>query len=201
MAISGTAFLWRFGSEKAVVIVLYFVGLTLLLFTPVVWELRVAPEILVGGIRYFSVVGVLLAFHFATEFLNVAARRNGIRWERFSLLGLQAIIFLLAILTRTSNVGLLAALGLIWLYNLVRGRRDAYGIRLQLAKGVAVALAASSFLALILALLPADTSATAVLLVSHGIEPSSVSVLTRHGLSAIFRRSMTAIIPTPQGSD
>ena len=100
-------------------------------------------------------VGVLLAFHFATEFLNVAARRNGIRWERFSLLGLQAIIFLLAILTRTSNVGLLAALGLIWLYNLVRGRRDAYGIRLQLAKGVAVALAASSFLALILALLPA----------------------------------------------
>ena len=78
MAISGTAFLWRFGSEKAVVIVLYFLGLTLLLFTPVVWEPRVAPEIPVGGIRYFAVVGMLPAFSLATEFLDVAVRRNGV---------------------------------------------------------------------------------------------------------------------------
>jgi hypothetical protein len=154
MGVSGTAFLWRFGSENALVIMLYFLGLTLLLFTPVVWEPRVAPEIPIGGIRYFSVVGMLPAFYLAAEFVDVAALRKGIRWLRFSLLALQAIILMLAILTRTSNLGLLAGLGLIWLYSMLRGRRDGYGIRLQLGKGAAVALAAGGFVALILALLP-----------------------------------------------
>jgi hypothetical protein len=154
MAISGAAFLWRFGASQAMVVLLYFVVLTLLLFTPPVWQLSIAPEILIGGIRYFCVVGTLPAFHIAAEFFDTAAHRPAVgRWRSW-LLAVQTIILVLAILTRTSNAVLLAVIGLIGLFSLWRLRRDRFRFWRQLGNGAFVAGAAGGFFALIMVLLP-----------------------------------------------
>lgn len=154
MAVSGGALLWRFGARSAVVILLYFVALTLLLFTPVVWEPRVASEVPIGGIRYFCVVGTLPAFHLAAEFLDLGGQARRIDWQRFCLLAVQTSILALAVLTRTSNAGLMAALALVWLYGLSRHRRDVSGIGRHLASGVFVAATAGGLFGLIVLLLP-----------------------------------------------
>jgi hypothetical protein len=155
MAFSSAALLWRFGAQSAVVILLYFVALTLLLFTPAVWEPRVAPGIPIGGIRYFCVVATLPAFHLAAEFFDVGGPHKRIGWRRFSSLAVQTAIFVLAVLTRTSNAGLVAALALIWLYGLSRHHRDFSNIRRHLASGAFVAVMGGGLFGLIVMFLPA----------------------------------------------
>jgi hypothetical protein len=154
MAISGAALLWRFGDDHAVVVVFYFLGLTLLLFTPVVWQPRIAPEILIGGIRYFCIVGTLSAFHLAGELFDTAAPEPAIGWWRFCLLAAQVVILVLAVLTRTSNAALLEVIGLIGLYSLWSHRRDRSHLWRQLGNGAFIAGVAGGFFALIMALLP-----------------------------------------------
>src|ERR1700686_3664417 len=61
----GAVFLWRFGDDQAVVVLLYFFALTMLLFTPAVWDPQVALGLPIGGFHYFAVVGTLPAFHLA----------------------------------------------------------------------------------------------------------------------------------------
>jgi hypothetical protein len=154
MAVSGAALLGRFGARSAVVILFYFVALTLLLFTPAVWEPRVASEVPIGGVRYFCVVGTLPAFHLAAEFLDLGGPLRQVGWQRFCLLAVQTAVLVLAVLTRTSNVGLVAALALIWLYAISRHRQDFSGIRRRLADGAFVAATAGGLFGLIVALLP-----------------------------------------------
>jgi hypothetical protein len=154
MAVSGTALLWRFGTRSTVAVLVYFVALTLLLFTPAVWEPIVASEVPIGGIRYFCVVGTLPAFHLAAEFVDVGGPSGWIGWQRVCLLAVQTAILVLAVLTRTSNAGLVAALALIWLYGLSRQRREPSSMRRHLAEGAFVAVTAGGFFALIVVSLP-----------------------------------------------
>jgi hypothetical protein len=154
MAVSSGALLWRFGARSAVLILLYFVALTLLLFTPAVWEPRVASEVPIGGVRYFCVVGTLPAFHLAAEFLDLGSPLRQLGWQRFCLLAVQTAILVLAVLTRTSNAGLVAALALVWLYGLSRHHQDFPGIRRRLADGAFVAVTAGGLFGLIVTLLP-----------------------------------------------
>jgi hypothetical protein len=154
MAVSGAALLWRFGARAAVVILLYFVALTLLLFSPAVWEPRVASEVPIGGIRYFCVVGTLPAFHLAAEFLDVGDPRRGSSWRRVSTLFVQTAILVLAVLTRTSNAGLVAALALLWLYRLLSRRQNSSGVPRHLASGAFVAVTAGALFGLVVLLLP-----------------------------------------------
>jgi hypothetical protein len=154
MAVSGAALLWRFGARSAVVVLLYFVALTLLLFTPAVWEPIVASEVPIGGIRYFCVVGTLPAFHLAAEFLDVGGPHEQSGWRRYSSLFVQTAILVLAVLTRTSNAGLVAALALIWLYGLSRHRWDFSDVQRHLAEAAFVAVTAGGLFAAVVALLP-----------------------------------------------
>lgn len=180
MAISGGALLWRFRDDHAVVMLLYFLGLTLLLFTPVVWEPRIAPEILIGGIRYFCVVGTLPAFHLAGELFDTAAARPAIGWWRFCSLAVQVVILILAVLTRTSNVALLGVIGLIGLYSLWRHRRNRWRLWRQLGNGAFIGGVAGGFFALIMLLLPpkylSEGRATGIVwhraFISLGINPA-----------------------------
>src|SRR5262249_39910139 len=59
MGISALAFFWRFPDQRAVVVVLYFTSLTVLLFTPLVWNRPYALNLTIAGIRYFSLVAIL----------------------------------------------------------------------------------------------------------------------------------------------
>ena len=60
MAVSMAAFMSRF---RPTLVTLYFSGLTAMLFTVLVWNPAVAAQIPVGGIRYFSLIGILPLFH------------------------------------------------------------------------------------------------------------------------------------------
>ena len=154
MGVASAVLLGRFGHTAAVAVLLYFAGLTLLLFTPLVYTPTVATEVPIGGIRYFCVVGILPAFYLAFEFLDARESGQAAGWWRFCSLALQVVILVLAILTRTSNAALLGIVGLIGLWSLWRDRRDRSQRWHQLANAAIIVGVTGLFFALIVALLP-----------------------------------------------
>jgi hypothetical protein len=154
MAISGTAFLARFGAGNAVVVMLYFFALTLLLFSSQVWDPQNALNIPIGGIRYFAVLGILPALHLGSELLDLAPPGSAIGRWRFYLLAVQVIILVIGALARTSSASLLIAIGLIWLSILWRNRRERSRIRRQIGDGALIGGVACAVVTLILLLLP-----------------------------------------------
>jgi hypothetical protein len=77
MGLSALMLLWRFHGDFAGLVVLYFCSLTVLLFTMVVWDPAYAEQIAVGGIRYFSLVAILPAFHLLFDLLDPPAGETG----------------------------------------------------------------------------------------------------------------------------
>jgi hypothetical protein len=139
MALSAVAFLLRFSSAAFVgVVILYFSVLTVMLFTPLVWDPFYALQIPVGGIRYFSLVSVLPIFHIQFTLLDPHAiklatgrRRNAV------LLGLQTAVLMLTMLVRGSAPPLLGAIALVWVALAWRRRRNP-GARRALIDNAAV---------------------------------------------------------------
>src|SRR5262245_53341024 len=80
LGFSALAFLWRFRDQRAVVVILYFTSLTVMIFTPLVWNPFYALNMTIGGIRYFSLVAILPAFHLLLECAD--ARGPGSRMTR-----------------------------------------------------------------------------------------------------------------------
>jgi hypothetical protein len=153
MTISAAAYLWRFGTDCAVVTMLYFSSLTLLIFTAPVYTRSVAQELPIAGIRYFAVVGVLPSLHIATELLCRAPATE--RW-RFGFLVIQVIILVLAILTRSSNAAFLGVIGVIWVVSAWRNRRDPIVRSRLIGSGVCIAGTAAGLFMLILSLFPSN---------------------------------------------
>ena len=125
MALSAGTFLLRFSGAAFGVVILYFSALTVMLFTPLVWDPGYALQIPVGGIRYFSLVSVLPIFHILFNLLDAHAiklttgrRRNAV------LLGLQTVVLMLTMLVRGSALPLIGAIALVWLALAWRRRRN-----------------------------------------------------------------------------
>lgn len=112
MAVSSAAFLLRFRDQRAGMVVLYFVTLTVMLFSPLTWNPDFAKELAVGGIRYFSLVAILPAFHLLLECADVGPRSARLRGAALLAAGIQVVIFLLALLVRNSAMPMLAALAI-----------------------------------------------------------------------------------------
>ena len=79
MGLSALALLLRFAGQGQAVVVQFFFVLTVLLFTELVWQPEVAAQIPIGGLRYFSIVGILPAFHLALELLGMAGPGSATR--------------------------------------------------------------------------------------------------------------------------
>lgn len=77
--ISAFAFLMRFKGRHAVVALLNFTALTALLFSPLAWNPAYVINIPLGGIRYFSLLTALPAFHLMLECIDTAASDD--RWR------------------------------------------------------------------------------------------------------------------------
>lgn len=114
MALSASLFLLRFtGARYPTVVILYFTALTVMLFTPLVWDPSYIVQIPVAGIRYFSLVSVLPIFHILFELMDPNAAKGGARRRVALLLGLQTAILVLVMLVRGSALTLFGAIGLV----------------------------------------------------------------------------------------
>jgi len=111
MALSAIAFLWRFGDDAADIAILYFSALTAMLFTTLVWDPAISLQISIGGIRFFSLVAILPAFHLLFDIIDrPTVGPNGGGRNDF-LLGAQTVILVSAVLVRGSAATMIGAIG------------------------------------------------------------------------------------------
>jgi hypothetical protein len=156
MGTSAFAFLWRFRDHRSVMVILCFTCLTLMLFTPLVWASHNAIQIPVGGIRYFSFVSILPAFHLLLEFAD--KRRSGylMRLKDFVPLAVQVLVLVLAVLVRNSALPIIAAIGVGALFLAWRDRRKTGGAVGILSKAIHVAVVAAFFVGGLMLLISQD---------------------------------------------
>ncbi len=150
MGISALAFLWRFPDQRIVVVILYFTSLTIMLFTPLVWNSFYAHNISVGGIRYFSLLAILPAFHLLLECVD----RRPLAYRRFGwpMLGLaaQVIVLLIAILVRNSAEMAVGAIATGCILTAWRRRGEAGAGKRILGKAACIALVGALFVGVLM---------------------------------------------------
>jgi hypothetical protein len=154
MAVSAAMFLWRFRDDRSTVVTVTFFSLTLMLCTPLVGDLDVASQIPIGGLRYFSILAILPAFHLGLELTDGQGQPSGVRGLNVSLLALQAVLLVLAIFVRESAVSLAGPILLIGLVKIWRNRRNRNELQSLRREASVVALVGTIFVALLLLALP-----------------------------------------------
>jgi hypothetical protein len=149
MALSASAFMWRFQSAAfAAVVTLYFAALTVMLFTSLVWEPRWAIEIPVGGVRYFSLVSALPLFHILLTLVDARPSQREAATRDAVLLALQVAIFLLTVLVRSSTLPQVVGIALVCVMLAWRYRRTAKRLRTLLVNIAVIGLAGAGSLGL-----------------------------------------------------
>ena len=123
MAVSAGLFLQRFGAALSGVVTLYFTCLTVMLFTPLVSDPSNAEQIHVAGIRYFSLLTILPALHILLDLLDRGAVPRLYRRHN-TMLAIQTVILVLAVLVRGSAMALIAAIAAFALALAWRWRKD-----------------------------------------------------------------------------
>jgi hypothetical protein len=144
MAVSALAFVWRFGDQRSVVVILYFTSLTVMLFTLLVWSPVHADAISIGGIRYFSLVAILPAFHLFFEFIEAPGSESGLSWWKRAPMAAQVVVFVLAILVRNSAATLIGALAVTCLLVAWRHRREFGAAKRVLREAASMTLVAAA---------------------------------------------------------
>ena len=140
VAISALAFLWRFRDGGLIVLPLYFSSLTIMLFTPLTSEPINLEQVSIGGIRYFSLLGILPALHIFLDIVDTRDRSIPCRWPDIVPLGIQVIILVLATIVRGSTGINMVALALVCAVTAWIHRRDFGIFRRTLFKVAYVAL-------------------------------------------------------------
>jgi hypothetical protein len=157
MGISAAAFLWRFHSAAfAGVVTLYFTALTVMLFTSLVWDPQWQSGIAVGGVRYFSLVGVLPLFHILLTLTDPRPSQRETAMRDAVLLALQTAIFLLTVLVRGSALPQVAGIALVSIVLAWRHRRQTERLRAVLGKLAVIGLTSVVSLSVIAAAVPRD---------------------------------------------
>jgi hypothetical protein len=157
MALSAAAFLWRFHSAAfAGVVTLYFTALTVMLFTSLVWDPIWQSQIAVGGVRYFSLVGVLPLFHILLTLLDRRPSQRETATRDAVLLALQAAILLLTVLVRGSTLPAVAGIVLVGMVLAWKHWREAERLRTLFGKLAVMGLVSVASLSVIAAAVPRD---------------------------------------------
>jgi hypothetical protein len=159
MGISAIAFLRRFSSDLASVVVLYFCSLTVILFTPLVTHPGILGGTAPGGIRYFSLVAILPTFYIIFDMMKISSFNISVR--NYVLLPVQVAIFAFAVLIRGSAASLIGAIMLVWLVLVWlvlawQNRRNPRRFRLQVHKLAILVLVPVVLVGTIALLVPRD---------------------------------------------
>jgi hypothetical protein len=156
MAISAATFLWRFRDDRSAVVTVTFFALTLMLCTPLVWDPGVASQIPIGGMRYFSLVAILPAFHLSLELTDGQGQPRRVRGLPVSLLVVQVVLLVLAILVRGSAASLVGPILLVGLVTVWRNRGNRNELRLLRHKAAVIGVVGAVFVGSLLVTLPSQ---------------------------------------------
>jgi hypothetical protein len=156
MGFSALSLLARFGGTIAEVPILYFCGLTLMLFTALIWDPANSLQMSVSGSRYFTLVAILPAFHLLFEIVRGPSGEAESERRHDFLLAAQTAIFVLSILVRSSAAPTAGAVGLVWLGMLWRRRNARAEVRLLGRKAAIIGLVVVGFVGTLILTLPFD---------------------------------------------
>jgi hypothetical protein len=129
MGFSTLLFIYRFRDDRLFTVPLQFFALTLMLLSPLAsntWPVDQAP---IGGLRYFSVAGILPALHIFFEVTDRSQPAAKAVISNFILLGLQVFIFAFVMFARGSVGYLLAPILLGVLFGIWSNRRSPVRLR------------------------------------------------------------------------
>jgi hypothetical protein len=124
MAVSNVFFLLRFQDARAVLGPIVFTALTVMLATPLVTDGFVASQVPIGGIRYFSIAGMVPCIHIWFELGDNSQVTRSRHWYHLVLLALQTVILSFVMLARVSFMAIAAQLVLLLTIQIWRLRRE-----------------------------------------------------------------------------
>jgi hypothetical protein len=156
-----------------------FLALTLMLCTPLVWEPGIVGQIPIGGIRYFSLLAVVPAFHIVLDLVD-RVESNAAKKRDTMLLAVQTIILVFSVLVRGSAASVAGPILFVGLIKVWRSRGNRNEWRSLRRKAAIIAMVAAVFVGLLLAVFPSrylrDGRVTTVfwhrVVVSLGINPA-----------------------------
>ena len=154
MGISTLVFVYRFRDDRLFMVPLQFFALTLMLLSPLAsntWPVDQAP---IGGLRYFSVAGILPALHIFFEVTDRSRAAAKAVISNFILLGLQVFIFAFVMFARGSVGYLLAPILLGVLFGIWSNRRSPVQLRQIAGKIVFSTVAGIAFISIITTTVP-----------------------------------------------
>lgn len=152
MGISAFAFLWRYQDSRAIVVVLYFTSLTVILFTPLVWNQaeNYPANFGIGGIRYFSLLAILPGFHLLLEFADAPRSASKmVGWELVPMT-VQVVVLVLAVLVRNSAAPVIAAVFVGCLLIIWKNRHHSFTTRITLLKAAYITIVGATFVGLLM---------------------------------------------------
>lgn len=152
-ALSAGSFLWRFPDDRSAVVTVSFLALTLMLCAPLVWDAEIAGQIPIGGIRYFSLLAVVPAFHLLLELADQGGGGSAKRRD-LVLLAVQTIVLALAVLVRGSAAVVAGPILLVGLVKVWKSRGNRSELRSLRRKAAIIAMVGAVFVGSLLAVLP-----------------------------------------------
>jgi len=156
LAVSTVVFLFRFRDGRFLFVPLNFLSLTIMLFTPLVTDPDLASQIPVGGIRYFSLVGILPAMHILLEISDSSKLRPVAVLRNCAFLGVQLLVLVISIVVRSSTGYLLGAIAVGCLVTVGTHVSNRTGLRNVIYKGTFTAVLAALFFALFVLWIPKE---------------------------------------------
>jgi hypothetical protein len=139
------------------VVILYFTALTVMLFTTLVYEpdhlflfANVVINTSVGGIRYFSLVGILPAFHLFLECVDARSHDPGSSGKKLVPMAVQVVVLVQAVLVRNGAAIMIVAIAFGWLLIVWKCRREPVAIRRLLRKAVYLLIVATAFVGVLM---------------------------------------------------
>jgi hypothetical protein len=154
IGVSTVVFISRFQDDRLFMVPLLFFALTLVLLSPLTSDPEGVDQCPIGGIRYFTVAGILPAFHILFELTDRSRPGANVAIRNFVLLGLQILMFAFVVLVRSSVGYLLGPIVLAAMHRIWANWRNPAELGRILGKTGLTVLAGITFVSIIAASVP-----------------------------------------------
>jgi hypothetical protein len=152
MGVSTLAFIYRFQDDRLFMVPLLFFALALMLL--LASNARVRDQCPIGGIRYFSVAGILPTLHILFELSDRLRPQPTAAIRNLILLALQVLMFAVVVLARGSAGYLLGLVVLAALVGICANWRSRAELRQMIGKAGFTILVSMGFVSIIAASVP-----------------------------------------------